>query len=40
MHLWPFDTITPEQFDLLTDEEKQALEAALIAYLAEIKLRR
>lgn len=40
MERWPFDIITPHQFDALTDAERQMLEAIAQAYLAEIELQR
>lgn len=40
MEPWPFDTITPEQFDDLADEEKEGLESAVIAYLADVEQKR
>ena len=40
MEPWPFDTITPEQFSLLTDQEKERLEVALLIYLDEVRLQR
>ncbi|MGE8688647.1 MAG: hypothetical protein ACN6PJ_16005 [Achromobacter sp.] len=40
MEPWPFDTITPEEIDALTDEEKQGLDAAVAAYIGECLRRR
>lgn len=40
MEPWPFDTITPEQFSLLTEQEKERLEVALLIYLDEVRLQR
>lgn len=39
MEAWPFDTITPQDWEALTPEEKAMLEALTAAYLAEIERR-
>jgi len=40
MEPWPFDTITPEYYDELTEADRQLLEAMVAAYVAEILLQR
>lgn len=40
MHIWPFNTVLPEQFDALSEAERQMLEAITQAFLAEIELQR
>ncbi len=40
MELWPLICITPEQFDALSDADKQLLEAITAAFLAEVERQR
>lgn len=40
MDAWPFDTITHQDWEALTPEEKAMLEALTSTYLAEIERRR
>lgn len=36
MHPWPFDTITPERWAALPDEDKAMIEALTATFIAEV----
>jgi hypothetical protein len=40
METWPYTNISPADFDALTEDERQQLEALTVTYLAEVERRR
>ncbi len=40
MHPWPFDTITPERWAALPDEDKAMIEALTATFIAEVARQR
>lgn len=40
MHPWPFDTITPERWAALPDDDKAMIEALTATFIAELMRQR